>query len=131
VGAIVRRQEDPYYLTGRGRFVDDMSPAGCLHTAVRRRNFIRADEMPYDVGMLYRDGNPLFYDGGDFHATLEAALEASGYRSIRGEQATLRGRGVCRGAPVFTASSYASVPTVTFAPTVHVAVADVDPATGG
>jgi CO/xanthine dehydrogenase Mo-binding subunit len=104
-----------------------MSPAGCLHTAVRRRNFIRADEMPYDVGMLYRDGNPLVYDGGNFHATLEAALEASAYRSIRGEQVTLRGRGVCRGEPVFEESSYASVPSVTFAHAVHV---DVDPETG-
>jgi len=98
--------------------------------AVRRRNFIPAHEMPYDVGMPYRDGNLLVYDGGDFHATLEAALEASGYRSIRGEQATLRGRGVCRGEPVFEASSYASVSTVTFTHTVHVAVADVDPETG-
>jgi len=36
VGAIVRRQEDPRYLTGRGRFVDDLAPAGCLHAAVLR-----------------------------------------------------------------------------------------------
>ena len=36
VGAIVRRQEDPRYLTGRGRFVDDISVAGCLHASVLR-----------------------------------------------------------------------------------------------
>jgi carbon-monoxide dehydrogenase large subunit len=70
---------------------------------VRRRNFIRAGEMPYDVGLLYRDGNPLVYDGGDFHATLEAALEGAGYASIRHEQAALRGRGVYRGVGI---SSY-------------------------
>ncbi len=70
---------------------------------VRRRNFIRADEMPYDVGLLYRDGNPLVYDDGDFHATLEAALEAAGYESIRREQAAVRGQGVYCGVGI---SSY-------------------------
>ena len=65
--------------------------------------------MPYDVGMLYRDGNPLVYDGADFHATLEAALEASGYRSIRDEQATLRGRGVYSGVGI---SSYVEGPGI-------------------
>jgi carbon-monoxide dehydrogenase large subunit len=86
------------------RMVDRLArTVGIDPAEVRRRNFIRVDEMPYDVGMLYRDGNPLVYDGGDFHATLEAALEASGYRSIRGEQAALRGRGVFRGVGI---SSY-------------------------
>jgi CO/xanthine dehydrogenase Mo-binding subunit len=42
VGAIVRRQEDPRYLTGRGRFVDDMSPAGCPHAAVLRSSHAHA-----------------------------------------------------------------------------------------
>jgi len=31
VGARVLRKEDPNLLTGRGRFVDDLAPAGCLH----------------------------------------------------------------------------------------------------
>ena len=31
--------------------------------------------------MLYPDGSPLVYDGRDFHATLEATLEASGSRA--------------------------------------------------
>jgi aerobic carbon-monoxide dehydrogenase large subunit len=84
--------------------VDRLARAVDLDPAeLRRRNFIRVDEMPYDVGMLYRDGNPLVYDGGDFHATLEAALEASSYRSIRDEQAALRSRGVYRGVGI---SSY-------------------------
>jgi len=70
---------------------------------VRRRNFIRADEMPYDVGLLYRDGNPLVYDGGDFQATLEAALDAARYADIRREQPALRARGTYRGVGI---SSY-------------------------
>lgn len=86
------------------RMVDRLAREVGLDPAeVRRRNFIRADEMPYDVGLLYRDGNPLVYDGGDFHATLEAALEGAGYESIRREQPELRGRGVYRGVGI---SSY-------------------------
>src|SRR2546427_7057877 len=64
---------------------------------LRRRNSIRPDELPYDVGMPYRDGNPLVYDTGDFPAALESALEAAGYKEFRAEQARLRARGVHRG----------------------------------
>jgi aerobic carbon-monoxide dehydrogenase large subunit len=64
---------------------------------VRRKNFVRADEMPYDLGMPYRDGNPLVYDSGDFPATLEQALAAAGYADFRAEQAGLRAEGIFRG----------------------------------
>ena len=36
VGAIVRRREDPRLLTGRGRYVDDLRVAGCLHAVILR-----------------------------------------------------------------------------------------------
>src|SRR3990167_4386561 len=64
---------------------------------IGRKNYIRADELPYDFGMPYRDGNPLVYDTGDFPAALESALEAAGYTAFRREQATLRAKGVHRG----------------------------------
>ncbi|MBI4609978.1 MAG: xanthine dehydrogenase family protein molybdopterin-binding subunit [Candidatus Rokubacteria bacterium] len=64
---------------------------------LRRRNFIRGDEMPYDTGMPYRDGNPLVYDSGDFRAMLDDALRASGYDDFRKEQAALRANGIFRG----------------------------------
>lgn len=64
---------------------------------IRRRNYIRADELPWDLGMTYRDGNPLVYDSGDFPAVLEAALEAAGYAAFRAEQPALRARGIYRG----------------------------------
>jgi aerobic carbon-monoxide dehydrogenase large subunit len=64
---------------------------------VRRKNYIRADELPWDFGMPYRDGNPLVYDSGDFPAALEAALQAAGYDAFRREQPALRARGVWRG----------------------------------
>src|SRR5881296_3028987 len=64
---------------------------------LRRRNYIRPEEMPYDFGMPYRDGNPLVYDTGDFPLALEKALEAADYRQFRAEQPRLRARGVYRG----------------------------------
>ncbi|MBI4587623.1 MAG: molybdopterin-dependent oxidoreductase, partial [Candidatus Rokubacteria bacterium] len=64
---------------------------------VRRRNFVRSDELPYDVGLLYRDGNPLVYDSGDFPKALEAALDAIGYAQFRKEQEQLRRQGIYRG----------------------------------
>lgn len=64
---------------------------------LRRRNTIRPEEMPYDVGLLYRDGNPLIYDTGDFSGALERALAEVGYDAFRREQRAQRARGVYRG----------------------------------
>jgi carbon-monoxide dehydrogenase large subunit len=60
---------------------------------VRRRNLIRGEEMPYDAGLLYRDGSPIVYDSGDFPSTLERALEAIGYERRRQEQRELLRQG--------------------------------------
>jgi carbon-monoxide dehydrogenase large subunit len=80
------------------RAVDRLARALAMDPAeLRRRNYIRADELPYDFGMPYRDGNPLVYDTGDFPAALEAALQAVGYTELRREQARLRTSGVHRG----------------------------------
>jgi aerobic carbon-monoxide dehydrogenase large subunit len=51
---------------------------------VRRRNMIAAAEMPYRVGMPYRDGEPIVYDSGDYPAALDKALDR---RARRGGQA--------------------------------------------
>jgi aerobic carbon-monoxide dehydrogenase large subunit len=64
---------------------------------LRQRNFIRAEQLPYDLGMPYRDGNPLVYDSGDFPATLAGALGAIDYAGFRKEQASLRRQGILRG----------------------------------
>jgi len=45
---------------------------------VRLRNMVRADEMPYRVGIPYRDGEPIVYDGGDYPRALRQALAALG-----------------------------------------------------
>src|SRR5215831_11104196 len=64
---------------------------------IRRRNYIRPDELPYELGMPYRDGNPLVYDTGDFPDALEKALEAADYEKFRTEQPSWRARGIHRG----------------------------------
>ncbi len=45
---------------------------------VRRRNMIRSEEMPYRAGILYRDGEPIVYDSGDYPGGLQKALDAVG-----------------------------------------------------
>jgi aerobic carbon-monoxide dehydrogenase large subunit len=95
----------PYRGAGRPEAVFAMDRAvDCLArelrmdpAEIRRKNYIRPDEMPYDFGMPYRDGNPLVYDTGDFPEALRQALEAAGYAEFRREQETLRARRVYRG----------------------------------
>jgi carbon-monoxide dehydrogenase large subunit len=60
---------------------------------VRRRNFVQPEEMPYHAGILYRDGEPICYDSGNYPETLTRALEAAGYDELRKRQPELRERG--------------------------------------
>ncbi len=53
---------------------------------LRLMNLIPAEEMPKDMGMMYRDGNQLIYDSGDFPDQVEVALGASNYRNLRNRQ---------------------------------------------
>jgi len=95
----------PYRGAGRPETVFAMDRAvDCLARRLgvdpadlRRKNYIRTDELPWDFGMPYRDGNPLVYDSGDFPAALESALAAAGYDAFRREQPALRARGLWRG----------------------------------
>jgi aerobic carbon-monoxide dehydrogenase large subunit len=62
---------------------------------VRRRNMIRAEEMPYRVGIPYRDGEPIVYDSGDYPGALQKALDAVGGVAVfrqRQQQARAEGR---------------------------------------
>ena len=64
---------------------------------LRRRNYLSATDLPYEIDLPYRDGNRLVYDSGDFKAGLEAALAAAGYDALRAEQKELRAQSVYRG----------------------------------
>jgi carbon-monoxide dehydrogenase large subunit len=61
---------------------------------VRRRSFVRADQMPYATGNRMRDGSPQRYDSGDYVRALELALEkidAKGFAQRR-SAAAARGK---------------------------------------
>jgi carbon-monoxide dehydrogenase large subunit len=80
------------------RIVDLLARALAMDPAeLRRRNYLSAADLPYELAIPYRDGNPLVYDSGDFRANLEAALAAVDYDGFRREQPELRARGVHRG----------------------------------
>ncbi len=61
---------------------------------VRRRNFIKPEQMPYRVGIIFRDGRPVTYDSGDYPTCQEKALEAAAYEgfAVRQAQAQAQGR---------------------------------------
>jgi len=50
VGQSVRRKEDPRFITGTGRYVDDISVPGVLHMAVVRSTEAHATILSIDVG---------------------------------------------------------------------------------
>ena len=51
---------------------------GLEPTEVRRRNMIHPKEMPCAMGLPYRDGEPIVYDGGDFPGAMDKVLQAIG-----------------------------------------------------
>jgi carbon-monoxide dehydrogenase large subunit len=61
---------------------------------VRRRNMIRPEDMPCPMGLPYRDGEPIVYDGGDFPGAVEKVLAAvGGLPAFRKRQREARARG--------------------------------------
>src|SRR5262245_46862717 len=60
----------------------------------RRRNFVRPEQMPYQVGIIARDGRPVTYDSGDYPGAQARALDAAGYTGFaaRQEEAQRAGR---------------------------------------
>lgn len=73
--------------------------------ALRRKNLLRAEQFPYESPLGWT------YDSGDYHTTLDKALQLIGYDDLRREQAAKRARwrvdghwrlllhGDCRGRP--------------------------------
>jgi aerobic carbon-monoxide dehydrogenase large subunit len=77
----------------RERLIDRVAAALELDPAdVRRRNFIDAREMPYEVGGATL-GQKTVYDCGDYRSAFEQALAAADYKAARAEQARARGEG--------------------------------------
>ena len=60
---------------------------------LRRRNLISADEYPYDVGFISRDGTRRTYDSGNVPALLERALEMIEYERHQAARAQYEAEG--------------------------------------
>lgn len=67
--------------------------------AVRRRNLIRGEQMPYNTHIPLKDGEEIVYDSGDFPALLQAVVEAADTAGFaqRRAKALERGRNLGRG----------------------------------
>ncbi|GCE06757.1 aerobic carbon-monoxide dehydrogenase large subunit [Dictyobacter aurantiacus] len=60
---------------------------------VRARNFIRPEEFPWDVGLVYQDGGPTRYDSGNYQAALDKLKELLDYGGFAIRQAQARAQG--------------------------------------
>ena len=58
---------------------------------VRRRNLVRAADMPYRPGLTYKDGIAVTYDPGDYPVAFERMLGAFGYDDWRKRQTATAG----------------------------------------
>ncbi len=66
----------------------DLDPAD-----VRRRNFVRADQFPYETGGKLPNGSPATYDSGDYHGCLDMALDEADYDRFTERQEAARAQG--------------------------------------
>lgn len=60
---------------------------------IRRRNLIPADQMPYKVGLIFRDGKPVTYDSGDYPRCQSEALAKIDYDGFAARQQAARAEG--------------------------------------
>jgi carbon-monoxide dehydrogenase large subunit len=60
---------------------------------LRRRNLIKAEQMPYDTGLVLGGGKPVIFHGGDYPAGQASAMAAAGYDDFPARQAAARREG--------------------------------------
>ena len=60
---------------------------------VRRRNMIKPEQMPYEIPLIFRDGKPIVYHGGDFPKSQNKAVEVSRYETFRKRQSAALAQG--------------------------------------
>jgi carbon-monoxide dehydrogenase large subunit len=90
----VRGAGRPEAVTTMERLMDRVARELKLDRAeVRRRNFIQPEQMPYQVGIIFRDGRPVTYDSGNYPACLDGALQVSDYKYFSARQAKAHAEG--------------------------------------
>ena len=100
---VITNKRDNTPVRGAGRtsatfVIDRMVDMVAAHlgqdpAVVRRKNLIPGELMPYDMGMLYRDGGRLVYDSGDYPAQFDKALTLADYAGFRDKQERARAAG--------------------------------------
>ncbi|MDQ6674950.1 MAG: xanthine dehydrogenase family protein molybdopterin-binding subunit [Chloroflexota bacterium] len=91
--AAYRGAGQPEAVFATERIVDRLAQELGLDPAeVRRKNFIRPDEFPWEVGTESAQ-TPVVYDSGDYAAGLARALDLSDYSAWRDKQRVERARG--------------------------------------
>ncbi len=70
---------------------------GMDRAEIRRRNLVPADAMPYEVGLVFRDGKPIVYDSGDYPETLEAGLRRIDWDGFEARREAALAEGRLRG----------------------------------
>lgn len=66
---------------------------GLDRAEVRFRNFIQPEQMPYSVGLTFRDGKPLIYDSGDYPRAQREALRLVNYDAFKERKDAMRAKG--------------------------------------
>ena len=82
------------------RLMDEMADMlGLDRAEFRRRNLIQTEQMPYPVGLIFRDGQPMTYDSGDYPRCQQMALDAAGWDEFasRQQEALKHGRYIGQG----------------------------------
>jgi carbon-monoxide dehydrogenase large subunit len=60
---------------------------------LRARNLIPPEQMPYKVGLVFRDGKPVTYDSGDYPRCQKEALELADWSGFPARRAAARAEG--------------------------------------
>lgn len=66
---------------------------GIDRAEIRRRNLIPPEAMPYKMGLIYRDGQPLTYDSGDYPRCQQMALDLAAWTGFEQRRRTARAAG--------------------------------------
>ena len=66
---------------------------GMTRDGIRQRNYVQPEQMPYEVGLIFRDGKPVIYDTGDYPALATKALKLSDWNGFEERQCNARREG--------------------------------------
>ncbi|MFL6797659.1 MAG: xanthine dehydrogenase family protein molybdopterin-binding subunit [Xanthobacteraceae bacterium] len=91
---VVRGAGRPQAVFAMERLMDRVArELGLDRAELRARNMIAPEQMPYSVGLIFRDGKPLVYASGDFPKSQHKALVLAGYAGFRERQHAARRAG--------------------------------------